>query len=117
MDRFGGAGNEWVPIGEGFSLRDEAIGASFREPALRFWQAFGGEDNTTFDHHFAQAVIHAAAGRVIEQTAGNVGVGQLAVILVFEFEQTAFTAAIAKTFPLVFAHVGEGYRLPIFFIH
>jgi hypothetical protein len=68
----------------------------------------------------AIVVILATAGADIEQFAGNLGVEQLARILVFQLDQAALGAAVAERFPLVSRHLVKPLGTPkglILFAH
>jgi len=65
----------------------------------------------------AIGVVRTLAGADVEQFAGDVGEINLAGVLVFEANQAAFAAAVAKAFPLRLAHFAKRLRFPEGFAH
>src|SRR5690606_16600162 len=115
MHRFGIARNERMPPEQGFALIDPAIGAAARHPAKvrdnvrRQRDAIG---------HKARAflIAGALACAEIEQPAGDIGIGKLKRVFIFQLEKAAFAAAVAERLPLFARHIVKRDSFPDWFL-
>ncbi len=100
-----------MPIREGFSFRQEAIGTGGWQPVWVL-QQFRGYRHAIRDVERSVGVVATAAVVLIEVATYYVGDVDLAAIFVFETLQAALGAAIAQGFPLVWAEIGQWFVLP-----
>src|SRR4051812_40476714 len=96
---------EILPLGE------KPIGAGGRQPGQG---ADGRRRQPDTIRHLGLAVriVSAAAALAIEERAADIGVEELACILVLELHEAAAAAAVAEAFPFLVAHGLQGLRLP-----
>jgi hypothetical protein len=109
--RLGPTRHQGMPPGEAFSLIQQAVGAGLGKPA-ELADIISGQCNTIRHPGGPVRVIRASAGLDIKQLAGGTGIEKLARILILQLVQAAAAAAIAQTFPLCPAHLGERFGLP-----
>jgi hypothetical protein len=95
-----------MPPGEAAPLGEPPIGASHWQPwefAHRFRRKFDAIPYVLLP----VLIVATAAGMAIEQAAADVGVVNVAAILVLELDEATAPAAVAEAFPFGFAHLLE----------
>src|SRR5690606_33929515 len=83
----------------GLSICPQPISATFRKPC-KLLQLCAGQTNAIRNIIAPPPVIAALCGVGVEQFAGDIGHIDLAIILVFRFQQATFAAPVAKCLPL-----------------
>ena len=94
------AGQQVMPVRDRLALGPAAISAARRQPWHLFDQAWC-QSQAVGHEGLAMAIVRAARGGGIEQLAGDIRLGDLASILVFELVQAATPATVAQGFPLL----------------
>ena len=89
----------------------EAVGAGRRKPGERP-DRLRREADAVRHLRLPVLVVAAAAAGPVEQRAADIGVGDLARILVLELDEAAAGAAVAKALPLLRGHGLEGLAPP-----
>ena len=100
-----------MPPRQVLAFGQQAVGAGRRQPAER-GDVAGVELLAVRHVAAALGIARAAAGAEVEQTAGNVGVADLAGDDVFQLLEAALAAAVAQLLPLLGRHLGEQPGLP-----
>ena len=99
MDRFTVARDQVMPFRQWQASSTQFISATIWQP-FEFLELVPGQPDAVGNMKFAVAIVAALGVLDIEQLARNIRHINLTVILIFGFQQTAFTAAIAQGFPL-----------------
>lgn len=113
FDRPALPGDQGVPFGQGFFLRDQPVGTRGRQP-LGFLEYCRREGYTVGDDPCPVGIVGTTAALQVQQLAGDVGVVDTPGVLVLELFQTALSAPVTQAFPLLRGHCREGSALPIF---
>jgi hypothetical protein len=95
---FAVARDQIMPIGQRITIRAQAIGAAFGEPA-DLADVRGGQPQAVRHESAALAIVAAARGLAVEQAAGDIGGEYLAAIGILDLVEAAFAAAVAQRLP------------------
>ena len=93
-----------VPFGQRLARGDQSIRAAAGQPAQTVNIVYI-QLNTVVYYTVAACIIYALAALGVQQLTGYIGMVDLSTVVVFQFNQTAFGAAIAEQFPLLGAHL------------
>jgi hypothetical protein len=94
------ARHQRVPPGEVAALANEPVGAGFGEPCDRA-DGFEVDCKAVRDARVAVLIVLAAAACHVEEAAGEARGVDRAGVLVFELQEAAAAAAVAKALPLI----------------
>lgn len=113
------AAHQRVPPGQISALPDQPVGAGRRQPPGNSGQTLWRQSNAPRDQSKPVGIARTPAGLKIEQAASRVCVkrwigpiARLVGVLVNQFDEAAFGAAIAQGFPLAWAHGLKGHGFP-----
>ncbi len=95
-----------MPKRKWFSLVQQAISATAWQPTL-LPQVFRGQLETIGYFTKPVVIITALTTIFIQQLASYIGVKNFASIIIFQFMQTTFSAAITNGFPLSRRHLAQ----------
>src|SRR5208337_4981761 len=107
----GRSGNERMPPRQVPALVDKPVRTCFGKPCEAA-HAFGRELDAVLNLVLPGAVTGALARPEIEELASKARNGNVAGILIFEFDQAALPAAVAQRFPFCRGHFLKALRLP-----
>ena len=113
MNGGGVSGDERVPVGQGASFVEQAVGAGVGHP-VEVFGIFNGKYGAVGHEFVAVCIVGASAGGHVEQAAGDAGVMNIAGFFDFEFMDAAFCAPVAERFPLLLVHLFKRLSFPKF---
>ena len=111
VDTFRVTAYQWMPIEQGFTLRQQPIGACLRQP-VKFGDVSGCQDLAVGHLLPTVLVIPASARMQVKQPASNIRIMNFASVIVDQFVETALAAPVTQAFPLFDGHVGEFFGFP-----
>ena len=112
VHRFRIIGDEWMPPVEIMPFCEPAVSASRRKPDQSLDIARRKPDAILYLGG-PIAVVAAFACRAVEETAGHVRkVRPLAIVRIFQFDQTAASAPIAEALPFGIRHLAQRLAFP-----
>lgn len=114
MDRLGAFGDQRMPPEKITALANETIGTAFWQPG-KPTQLMRREFDAIGDAAVPIGVIGAAAGPKIKKLAGEPRDGDVATVFIFELDEAALGAAVAKRFPFLRRHLFKRLGLPELF--
>src|ERR1700677_4169944 len=100
-----------MPPGEVSTVGDRSVGASDRKPRKRAHR-FRRQLHAVLHSLLSPRIVLASAGLAVQQCATEVGVVDLAVLLLLELDQAAARATVAQAFPFAGRHLLQGLGAP-----